>query len=347
MRKKIMFVMPTMGGGGAERVISILANSLSAKNYDVIIAVTKENKICYKLNDKVVIEINDGNTSPLGQILFIRKIGKKHNVDDILSFLTYQNMYTLLAFLFSDKKIIISERNDPSTTARGIAKLFREVLYLRADVIVFQTEMAKQYFKEIIQRKSIIIANPINVEELPYSIIDNRKKKIVCVARLEKQKNIFMLIRGYEQFLKLDSSYYLEIYGEGNLREDLEQYIISRDLQGKVILKGFVNDVYMKINDASVFALTSNHEGMSNAMLEALAMGIPCVCTDCPVGASREFITNGENGILIPVNDEKALCDALDQILLKNRLNNSQKHVEMIREKLSVSNISSRWESIL
>ena len=347
MKKKIMFVMPTMGGGGAERVISILANSFSEKEYDVFIILTKKEKISYQLNNKIVIEALRGNTSPLGQMMFIRKMEKKYNVDTVLSFLTYQNMYTLLALFFSKKKIIVSERNDPSTTARGIAKLVREILYRRADAVVFQTEMAKRYFSKKIRHKGIIIANPINVEALPYSLVENREKKIVCVARLEKQKNLFMLIKGFERFLELNNSYSLEIYGEGSLRDKLVQYINSRNLQEKVLLKGFVKDVYNKIKNAGVFVLTSNHEGMPNAMLEALAMGIPCVCTDCPVGASREFITDGENGILIPVNDDEALCSALNSVLLKKNLDNTQLKVDQIREKLSISNISCLWESIL
>ena len=121
-----MFIMPTMGGGGAERVVSILANNFSEKGYDVFLTLTKKEEICYQLNKKLVIEVIKGNTSLWGQMLFIRKMEKKHKIDVVLSFLTYQNMYTLLALLFSRKKIIVSERNDPSTTARGIAKFIRE-----------------------------------------------------------------------------------------------------------------------------------------------------------------------------------------------------------------------------
>ena len=221
-------------------------------------------------------------------------------------------------------------------------------LYKKADGFVFQTEDAKKYFDGIIKCESKIIPNPINPKFIKEPYSKTRKKNIVTVGRLEEQKNHELLIDAYKEVVKDFPEYKLLIYGDGSKREKLESIIKDNKLEKNVILMGKKDDIENEIYDASLFVLSSDYEGMPNALMEAMALGLPSISTDCPCGGSKMLINNEENGILVKTGDKKDMAKAINRLienkeLCKKLSNNSYK----IKDEYSIENIQEKWLSFI
>ena len=222
-------------------------------------------------------------------------------------------MYTSVALRDTKIPVIISERNDPIKDCPSrIKRLLRSISYQLADGFVFQTEDAKRHFNKKIQSKAVVIPNPVK-RDLPYA--DTKKAKIVAAARLTEQKNYPMLLKSFKLFLRDYPEYTLHIYGDGKKKAELVAMCGELKIQNRVIFEGNVPDLHERITDAKMFVLSSNYEGISNSLLEAMAMGLPCVSTDCPCGGSRMLIEDGVSGLLTPVGDDVAFCEAMKKIV--------------------------------
>ena len=146
---------------------------------------------------------------------------------------------------------------------------------------------------------------------------------------------------------KLDT-YVVEIYGEGQLRNHIQEQIENMGLENRIFLKGHSDNVFNEIEDAKLFVMSSDYEGMPNALMEAMAMGLPCIATDCPIGGSREIIRDGENGILVPVNDSDYLANEILKVLGDNDLQcRLSLEASKIRNTLDISVIAKKWEELL
>ena len=179
---------------------------------------------------------------------------------------------------------------------------------------------------------------------LPYT--GAREQRIVGVGALTKTKNWLQLIEACETIFKIHPEYILEIYGEGPEKSSLKEFIDgSSILKNRVVLKGFSSNVWNEIATAKVYVSSSLCEGISNSMIEAMALGIPTICTDCPIGGARMIIKNYENGLLVPINDVEALITSIIRVIedpsLAKKL--SEKAIE-IRKTLLLRNILSQWE---
>lgn len=174
------------------------------------------------------------------------------------------------------------------------------------------------------------------------------EKKVVAAGRFTKQKNFSMLIYSFAEFHKKYPEYELVIYGEGSLREEYIRLINELDVSEYVKLPGYVSDVNECMRSAAMYVSSSNYEGISNSMLEALAMGIPTICTDCPVGGAAMAIQNEKNGILIPVGDEKTLyqqmCRLADDTEYANKLS---KNALDIKNEYTIEKIAKRWIEVI
>lgn len=345
---KVVFIAPMLNGGGAERVMCTLANSLAKSGTKVVVALTVSEKCEYILDQKILIEINK-STSAVGQILFLRNLIKKHRGASFVSFFTYQNMYTLVAGLGLKQKILVSERSDPSRTLYGrkYLSVFRVLLYQTAYKIVFQTHAAKMYFGKSIQKKSIVIGNPLR-EDLPPAYHGERKKCFVTYSRLSKEKNIPMMLKAFRLFLDKHKDYTLCIYGQGPEKDNICNIIKELRMESNVEIHPFSLDVHQKVKNAMAFLLASNYEGLSNSMLEAMAIGLPCICTDCPAGGIVEYIKDKENGMLVPVGNAQIMAECMcrlveDELLLKKISSCAEK----IRTQNSTERIVKMWKDIL
>jgi len=352
--KKVCFVMPAMLGGGAERVVTVLSEYLIEQGYPVKICLMNQNIVEYKLPAEVVIDASfirgkKGIRKSLWRLHDLRSMMKEDRETTYISFFSMFNIYLLTAGLGLNRKIIVSERLDPRKSIPNKKWLFalRSFLYKRAMKIVFQTPDAMGCFDEKIRKNGVVISNPLK-DGLPERFEGIRKKEIVTFARLEPQKNYPLLIDAFALFVNKYPQYKLSIYGKGSCEELLKEKVQTKGLSDKVIFQGFVRDLHERIRDCAMFVLPSDYEGLSNSMLEAMAIGLPCICTDCPPGGARMFIKNGENGFLTPVGDRDRMFEIMDRIAEDEKLADKiSKEAVKVRELLSKDNICSLWIKII
>lgn len=352
---KIIFCMGSMGNGGAERVVANLSNYM-VKKHDVSIISTILQESAYELDSKIDY-INLDNKIRRGSIIIrtlkrvlkLRKILKERKPDVVISFLPEPSYRLMIAKIFLKIKTIISVRNDPNVEYNTfLKKVLVKILYTKADGFVFQTEDAKRYFSKKIQKKSIIIPNPINQDFLVKSYEGMRKKEIVTVGRLTEQKNHKLLISAFYEFHKKYPTYFLKIFGEGNQRQELQEYIKKLKLEEYAFLMGQTKNVKNDIYSASMFVLSSDYEGMPNALMEAMALGLPCISTNCPIGGPKFLIENNKNGILVGVRNKEELVSAMIKIV-KNKLlaERISKAANEIGNKLNPDIINKTWEDYI
>jgi glycosyltransferase involved in cell wall biosynthesis len=276
--------------------------------------------VSYKLDNNIkMVNIHaKSKIKPLRYMQEIRQLVSylnKHPNATVISFIVASIFNCGVASLFVKNKIVVSERNNPKECPAGrIRQKMRDWAFSRADVCVFQTEEAMKMFPKSVQRKGVIIPNPIN-GNLPIPDTDVREKRIVAACRLHPQKNLPMLIKAFYYLQRDYPDYVLEIYGQGDERERLENMVRELNLEQSVLLPGFADDIHDKMLKAAMYVSSSNYEGISNSMLEAMGMGVPTVVTDCPVGGSRMMIKNGINGLLVPVGDAKAMYTAMKKVI--------------------------------
>lgn len=276
----------------------------------------------------------------------LRKLIKDNNFDAIISFMYDINLTTIIASFGLKENLIISERNDPNKIGR-IQRIFVKHLYNNAKKLVCQTDDAKKWFPKKIQEKTVVIPNPIK-PNLPTPWEGERRKEIVNFCRLTKQKNLKLLIDAFEQIHKEYNDYRLTIYGEGSERVELEDYIKKRGLENCAKIMHSEISIHDKIIKSKMFVSSSDYEGLSNSMLEAMAIGLPVICTDCPCGGAKMIINNNKNGILVPVGDINELYKAMKKVIEDKEFARaiSKKSVE-IRNRLDKNIICDRWIKLM
>lgn len=345
MKQELIIVTGSLRRGGAERVISILSNELTKRGWKIHICTMLFSAIGYELDPKIdVIDLSQENNNQIidtpRMIKQLRKTIKKINPDAVISFMLTINIITWMATRGLDVRFIPSERNDPST-GRGIIKHWLSCkAYATSYKTVFQTERAKSFYSKRIQDRSIIIPNPVNVDQKRDT---NPKHKIVSVGRLEIQKNRRLLIEAFSDVNKCYPDYTLDIYGEGSQENELRALINDLKLGEKVFLHGNVTDVHKQIADAEIFVLSSDYEGLSNALLEAMAMGLPCIATDC--AGSSDIIDNDINGVIIPIQDRKAMVEAIERLVSSEALRRkfSERAIDSMK-RFKVDSVVDQWE---
>lgn len=319
---KVAFYINAIHEGGAERVVVNLASNFADRGDDVILITSFKDEWEYPYSPKVKrynLERKKNNGSRIGRNLFrikeLRNILKIESPDCIISFMAEPNYRAVISSFGLKTKVVISVRNDPNKEYEGkIGRFLGKVLLPFADGCVFQTEDAKMWFPKRLQNKSQIIFNAVKEDffEVDRRVIENT---IVTCGRLEEQKNHKLLINAFELVLKEHPSVRLMIYGEGKLKSDLLELIESKGLRDNVFLCGNSDNVPDVLSKAEIFVLSSDYEGMPNALMEALAAGVPCVSTDCPCGGPRSLIIDKLNGRLVPVENMQLLADILNELL--------------------------------
>lgn len=346
MRKRIAFVLGSMGQGGAEKVISVLSQEYAKAGWKTDIIVLLENKVEYELHESTrLIDFSGITSSRIKRLPYwlknLSNYAKRNQPDVMLSFAARINIISQVACKKYTKKFVVSERNDPRYDGRSVAvDMLTKVMYPKVDCVVFQTKRAKEYFGDLTNGR--IIPNPIKVSVMADKI---KSKKIVSVGSLKKQKNHMLLIDAFSDIAYEFPDYDLTIYGEGGLRKELENRICELNLSERVFLPGGTNKVHEYISDASLFVLSSDYEGLSNALLEALMMGLPCVSTNC--AGSDEYI-NGTNGIVVPVGDRNALANAMRKMLSEDDFRNScGENAKKSASKFDTYEVLKKWHSVL
>ena len=238
-------------------------------------------------------------------------------------------------------------RNDPKhDTLSTVERVLRYLNFRYAHKVIFQTEEIMNCFSKPIVKHGVVIQNPLPNVIVSYD--GERDKRVVAVSRLEPQKNLTMLIDAFALAQKANTRFLLQIYGDGTEREMLTKYIKTKGLSQSVQLMGFTKNVSEKICNASIYACSSDYEGLSNALLEAMAMGLAVVTTDSGGGGARSVILDGENGFLIPVGDTERMADAMRKLMKDpEQCNRMGCRAKQIKEKLSESKICKQWKSAI
>lgn len=332
---KIAVFLPKGVYGGGERVLITLMREFSKRKIDVV-GYTR----CKTIDKSIVpckMIVLDNAKSKLKQVLDLSSSLKQENVGKVIVF--GLDTIFFIATRLAKVDYLYSLRVDPLQV--DFKKLTYKYVLNRCERIVFQTKHVQSYFPKSIQEKSCVIPNPILDDDLP-EVSDCRKKKIVLVGRLSEEKNIEMAIRAFSQ--TRHAGYTFHIYGSGPLLQKLQDLVSQLHLEEEIFFEGQVVHVVDYIRDSEILLLTSNFEGMPNALIEGLAMGLACISTNFPSGAAPELIDDGKSGFVVPMNDVKALTEKL-QILIDNdelRHKFQSKSVE-IRQKLDLDVIIGKW----
>ena len=311
--KKILLYINSIHHGGAQRVMVNIANWLVNEGYECVLVTSFIDSWEYSFNSKVKrISLFE---QPLENIVVrnlrlitgLRKVIKIEKPSTILSFMAEPNFRSLIACCGLDVKKVISVRNDPNREYPNfLFRFFAKTLFRFADYVVFQTEDAQRWFPKSIQKKSNVILNPV-ADVFFNTHFDGERHDIVTTGRLVPQKNHKMLIKAFAQIAnKIEDNLY--IYGEGKLQHELEQLISDLKMNGRIFLPGAVNNVAETIKSAKLFVLCSDYEGLPNSLMEAMALGIPCISTNCPCGGPRMLLNDD---FLVDVNDDVQLGDKL------------------------------------
>ena len=363
---KITFVTSTLTSGGAERVISLLANNFAERGYEVeMIALTSISPDYYALDPKVKFihadKVSKGGLP--GELWWFRKHIKKEQSDVVIAFMEAVYEFVLLALLGTKVPVISSERKDPATLG-PLRKILRWMLLPTATAHVVQTHHIKKYYSKLIQKKTHIIYNPVNEkvfqvkvdglkvkegEEVKgdrLKVKEERVKRIISVGRLYPQKNQKMMIEAFAKIAPKFPEWSLVIYGEGYLREDLESLVERLKVKDKVLLPGRCETVIEEVAKSKVFCLSSDYEGMSNAMIEALCVGTPVISTR--VSGTDELIRDGENGLLVDIGDTEGLAKAFEKLLSNQELREQiGKEGQKSATKFKTDTIVDQWEGLI
>lgn len=343
----LMFATRIIYGGG-EKVRNWLANGLIQSGHKVIYALKNYNDSAMEdlkrvglYNDIIIVDSYSHlkKKNFFQYKLAIEQIIKKYNVDVLIIFggsLQEQIIARNLGV-----KVILSERCDPHS--RKIpSQILKQIQYRFADGYVFQTPEASLCYGKKVKNMSVVIPNPI-IDRLSEPIFKNLRKEIVSVGRLSKEKNHKMLLEAFSMIHNKIPDYKLVIYGSGPLESQINNYISAHKLSGKVfIIKGKTN-ITEQIKGASLFVLPSNTEGMPNALIEAMSMGLLCISTDCPIFGPRFLVQSGNNAFLTPINNPSELANNILLALNAPNADNIRHEAVKIRETLNSGVIFSKW----
>lgn len=353
---KIVFVVSAMNGGGAERVVATLANRFAVQGDDVTILMVAGDTSVYPLH-KDVKQLSIGQPSggnpfvQIKRIASMRKYFKVHKDCHIVAFSTRINMFAILAAAGIPVSMTVSERNDPNQYNHiGMRNSIYKFGAKNGVKFVFQTKDAQMCFRDMIGRNSTVIANPLR-SNLPVPAVlrfSEREKKIAAVGRLEPQKNHMVLLDAFAGFHQSFPEYELHIFGQGSLEQELRNEADHLGIAEYVTFEGFRKDILEAIKTYAMYVLSSDYEGISNSLMEAMALGLPCISTDCPIGGSALCIQDGENGRLTPIGDARALQEAMEWIAQDDsRAEAMGQRAAGIRGRFSEEKICELWRAFI
>lgn len=355
---KILFVSGNLCDGGAQRVIAVVTSQLAKMGHEVHLLLFARNEKEYPVDSAVKIAALGENFQEYSKLstwqrtLAIRKYVKDLKPDAAVGFL--EGGYGLfLATLGMKFPKVASARIDPKFLLKkkgGRATLDR--LWFRcADAVVVQTSRQAEHAKNAGWKNMTVIANPIsdNALDLAPHNYERPCRRIVMAGRLAEQKNYPMALKAMQTVLKKYPDAKLDIFGKGNLEESLNARIRDMGLEGNVRLMGWTQDTLGEYANSDIYVMTSNFEGMPNALMEAMAAGLPCVSTDCDTGP-EDLIKDCENGYLVQVDNAEALAERLIQIMdmtPAQREKLGQKARKTMTEQFNGQCITEKWEKAL
>lgn len=348
-----LFFSERLSYGGGEKVRNWLACQLVKKGNKVYYATPdftdeyKELLTRLGLQDYIHVIKYDSNLKKHNVVAYYRhicRLYKDNRVDAIIYF--GGSLIEQLAAKRCDVKIILSERFYNGFRPLP-SRALKQIQYRIADGYVFQTPEASKTYGKRAERIGTVIPNPI-IDKLPEPIFDNLRKEIVTVGRLSPQKDHKTLIKAFSVFHKKYMDYKLIIYGSGELKSQLESQVKEFNLESSVAIISGKTNISEIERGAELFVLSSIAEGMPNALIEAMSVGLQCISTDCPVYGPRMLVEDGVNGYLIPVGDANKLAEKMEYAIEhKSQASVIRQNAVKIRERLAPDVIAEKWLSYL
>lgn len=354
-RPRVLFLAHEIGGGGAERVTVNLANYLADKGWPAYLLPLQVGLPAFPVDSRV--ELDTG--VPQGGNRYLRGVRKLNYIvralrkfkPDVVVSLEAGYPYLAMPTLGTSFKLVTQLATDP---ARNLAqsraqRLIYGRVFARSTKIAFQTEGSRDYFGEDVRRRSVILRNPLRQGLTHNSTpFEDRDKEIVSFGRLIPEKRPDVLVDAFEVFRREHPEYRLAMFGDGPLEQQLREQISRLGLDDVVSLSGFQTDIHDRIRNAAMYVLSSDVEGLPNAMLEAMAMGIPSVCTDCAPGGARETIDEFGSGELVPISDPEALAVAMSGLVSEpERANDLIAAGRAVGDALGGDKIYEQWAGVI
>lgn len=361
-RLNLTLVISDLQAGGAERVMSILANAWAASGHRVRFVVqfgTAATPPFYPLRPDVQVERLDflgigqssvPKTGKVRQLLAMRRAILDAKPDIVLSFMDTVNVRAMLSTLGTGVPVIVTERTDPHVRALSAVWTFlRARLYPRASAVVAQSAEALSFFAEEIRRTGFVVPNPVLPLPIESSATQDGSRvgrTLIALGRLHEVKGFDRLIVAFGNLASRHPDWTLSIWGEGPQRASLEKQIAASRLQGRVILHGQTTAPHRHLRDADLYVMTSQTEGFPMSLGEAMASGLACVSFDCPSGP-RQLIRHGIDGLLVANGDVDALTETLSKMMdddqLRARLGERAREVI---ERFSLDRILALWDQV-
>lgn len=273
-----------------------------------------------------------------------QKSYKNDRPDVVIAFMLEVYCVTLASLIGVSVPVISSERIDPHFFGRAKG-LLRWLLLRRTTHLVVQTVRIKDFYSAKLQSRTTIIPNPVT--DKVFSLTPTLKqKRIIAVGRLAYQKNYPMMFRAFAKVHHDFPDWQLVVYGNGPQKDEIRGVIERLGMEGHIILAGKSDHVVEEMNKSSLFVMSSDYEGMSNALLEAVCVGLPVISTD--VSGARDLITEGVNGYIVPVGNERALTLALSSMLSSpEKMDEMGRQSKALAPRFREEQIVGQWEELI
>jgi GalNAc-alpha-(1->4)-GalNAc-alpha-(1->3)-diNAcBac-PP-undecaprenol alpha-1,4-N-acetyl-D-galactosaminyltransferase len=353
---KILFICPSLGRGGAERVLTLMANYWASEGKDVTIVVIINEKISFELHPNIKVLSQEtyavsthflqGLIANIKRIFRSRRVIQQTKPDVVISFTTICNIVSYFAKMGLPVPLVISERTSPlAYPLNAVWQRLKKTAYNRADALVLQTYGVQKLYQSFYPPQ-YIIRNPLILPFHLATIDTYSAKVVVTVGRLDTYKNVQMLVHAFAKTNQKDWALWI-VGRDGGEQKKIEQDVETLGISAQVQFLGNQTDVFHYLSKASIFAMTSRVEGYPNALLEAMAMGLAAVSTDCDFGPA-EIIEDGQNGFIVPLDDTAFFAEKL-LLLMQNeplRREMGQK-ASKIKETHDLSEVMRQWNLLI
>ena len=362
---RITLIISTLGAGGAERTMSLMANYWVQHGRNVTLVTLASTEADFYALDSRVQRVGlglMGNSlnfivavwNNVLRVWRLRQKIKDSQPDVIISFVDKTNVLALASSLGLRRPVITSEQIDPRQYEIGfIWERMRRLMYPKAAAVVMQTHDVRPWAERMVERERVyVIPSPVHVPTKDIESSDphgprGSERLVAAMGRLKRQKGFDLLLQAFAQCSSKHANWSLLILGEGEERACLEALVRELGIKDRVAMPGCVQDPSRILRRADLFVLSSRYEGFPNALLEAMACNLPVISTDCPSGP-RDIVRNGVNAVLIPANDVNALARSMDCLMgdetERQRLGANAGEVT---ERFSLEKIMNMWDKVL
>ncbi len=361
---KLSLFIYDLGCGGAQRVMTTVANGLAGRGHAVTLYTLSSGDPFFPVNPEVQVNCLGGITPEgsgraaraaafLARIRLIRRAIVRDNPDAALSFISEMNVMTLLAVIGTGVPVAVSERSyPPMMKVSPLYSTLRRLFYPAAAAVVVQTKVAAEWARPWLRKGKVhVLPNPVSRPAVGVRAVDEDwpagRKIIFSMGRLSREKGFDLLIEAFSMIGEKHREWVLLILGEGGEEEMLAKMAKEKDCEGRVFVRPARKDVGALLKAAALYALPSRFEGFPNALCEAMAAGVPVVAFDCPAGPG-EIVRDGVDGLLVNPGDIRGLADSLDRLMSDSGLRDElSRNAVAVAERFSSSKIVERWEGLL